>query len=133
MREIKFRAWDKEKKQWIFDVLIENGGNVGQAFVHSSEGYGGLIAVKNYPNKENIDIMQFTGLKDRNGKEIYDGDILKHVWDGDVMSHPGKRIFVVKQSPEAQYLSFGCLAAKPSYEIEVVGNIYENSEILEKQ
>ena len=70
MREIKFRCWDNEANVMLSDIsdgmMIQmNSGKVGWYDDH------GDFEEKNYP------LMQFTGLKDKDGKEIYEGDILK--------------------------------------------------------
>ena len=131
MKEIKFRAWDKIQKKWVYDILIENGGNIGQVFCHSSEGYGGIMAVKNYPNKENISLMQYTNLKDKNGKEIYEEDTLKQSpgfgceWDD--------RIGIVTYSGASFWFDMGGQAFvldDHDCDFEVIGNIYENPELI---
>jgi len=116
MREIKFRAWDKDKKVFVDDVLI------------TANKYGFLY--QNYNKCEfmgenrDIVIMQYTGLKDKNGKEIYEGDIIKlsdMVVDEIIFDYTGQ--FKPKKSTDFEAYGF----MKSS---EVIGNIYENPELL---
>lgn len=121
MRTIKFRAWDKKKKEMI----------VPDAIVNPLEGF---------PNYEH---MQFTGLLDKNGKEIYEGDVVK-IHNFKITWKHGEpkidwRIFEVRWN---RYLwSFhNSVISKPladydtsnlePYQIEVIGNVYSNPELL---
>ena len=132
-REIKFRLWSKIGKKFIetdnpdLDFVINNNG-----YLYSIENFYGEI---NILPQMDIEVLQFTGLQDRNGKEIYEGDILKYnfPYDGRL-----KHISLVKfVETEA---SFGLKDIYgneiPLYRIaannyfEVIGNIYENPELL---
>jgi len=76
MREIKFRVWHKRKACWISDeVFIDHTGKVDW---YSTETF-------NRPelNMDDIIVQQYTGLKDRNNQEIYEGDIVKVTYERD--------------------------------------------------
>lgn len=122
MRTIKFRAWEDTHK-----VMIPNVG-VHPHILEFHEDYKGYEEGSHTvcPRALNYHIMQFTGLTDKNGKEIYEGDIVKHL--------NGQCYEIIFQSARG---CFGCnwnaTAVPPSdsERWEVIGNIYENPELLE--
>lgn len=98
MREIKFRAWDKEDNRMIVDeqdfipLKVTNKG-VMRLSPHHSEDLWEII------DNSRFEIMQYTGLKDSNGKDIYEGDKVKfrkymNEYNGTV--HFEKGCFIVK-------------------------------------
>jgi len=127
MRELKFRAWDNKRRQWLslVNLHMDMTGTLFWSF-------GGECNFWGEPEKEGIILMQFTGLKDKNGKEIYEGDMLRPIimngciTDGIVEFKRG--CFIVRQiGAEGLY---DCLNTFRNFEI--IGNIHENPELLEQ-
>ena len=113
MREIKFRAWDKKQENMIYEGLsIELDGSIS---VHIT-GTSSLLI-----------LMQYTGLKDKNGKEIYEGDILKIHGSIDFRGRNVSVEFCMGAFRDSYYK--WNLFAK-SHEFEIIGNIYENPELI---
>ena len=127
MREIKFRAWYKGKK------II--GNVLGIDILHKETFFSNEdVDCYEHVDFKNIELMQYTGLKDKNNKEIYEGDIVK------LRANHG--IGVIKYSDEwgafiVEYVKPRPLAVLGmnyyKEDIEVLGNIYENSELLGEQ
>lgn len=125
MREIKFRIWDKELKRYDspnVHHLLKNDGIVSIVL---------NMDVQKISGNDRFIIQQYTGLKDKNGKEIYEGDIIAFgsteqedlfevVWDEDDAR------FVLDS-----YGGRGCWLIDVK-DREIIGNIFENPELLEK-
>lgn len=138
-REIKFRAWDKKTKEYFHISELWNSGTNPECF--NFDGW-----TDNFGNKgrlKDIAIEQYTGLKDVNSNEIYEGDIVKYTAeDGDSFLAPVKYFAAVDYPafdiptafiPYYWYFESNVLSAgMAENSIEVVGNIHDNLELLEE-
>jgi len=136
-RIYRFRAWDKINKRMCRVKRIEWG--IDDNFVVWIEWDEKDEHKEELRNSSRVDIMQYTGIKDKNGKEIYEGDIVK------CRDYYGARISDVRWSKE--YGVFYCIkkhehgcgrdSGKPlfitSRLTEVIGNVYENEELLKNK
>ena len=130
----KFRAWYKEWKEMgrVGEIRFDLDGSVSVVLFK-----GNYLDVSG--PREKIILMQSTGLFDKNGKEIFDGDILTdgHT-TGYIRNHPTLGFYTVDESSKEGYLSdtvgiedFEEAKKFMRNSIEVIGNIYENPELLE--
>lgn len=119
----KFRAWNKLASR----MYIVNGLHFDRGMVQYANNDNAIRFIK----LENIILMQSTGLKDKNGKEIFEGDIVKMAKD--VYSEP-TYYEIVRHRGGAYRLEsnqHGCELWLRHTNCEVIGNIYENPELLE--
>jgi len=127
MREIKFRAWDKR---------LMTGGPLGARmwFWELGKVDFDLLKAIDDSNKGHVALMQYTGLKDKNGKEIYEGDIVKDIMINGIEGLSYKVGFkdghFTLTSITNGYDRLGIW--NTHFSQEVIGNIYENKEHLEK-
>ena len=122
----KFRAWDKRFSEFVEDFFASEDGKIYKK--STDTGYGIAISRE---TSDKVILMQSTGLKDKNGKEIFEGDVVK--MSKDVYSEP-TYYEVVRHRGGAYRLEskqHGCELWLRHTDCEVVGNIYENRELLE--
>jgi len=131
MREIKFRAWNRlDKQMYWFDLMW---GNYRQG-----DGWIGMLPVgeTDKSKRRQIDpydceIIQYTGLHDRNSTEIYEGDVLlfpKGIWGGD----EDHRFVVEWDKSRAAFVGDGTPYDWQNY-CAVIGNVWENPQSTERQ
>lgn len=125
---LRFRAWDKEFKEMVqVDALVFD-----EQIIKATYKNGNVVKedIKNYV------LMQSTGLRDKNGKEIFEGDILKVTnlssWLEVVSFNKDKAMFVSKETErKVEETPLYDLFNTDIFEIEIIGNIHTNSELAE--
>lgn len=129
MREIKFRAWDKETRTMLGLVHQINFLNK-QLWAEGNGEHSFCCHLDKY------ELMQYTGLHDKNGKEIYEHDLVRG-WRGtvyEVVWQEGRYMFFDFKAWEHGYYDAYCEVTEMGQienTSEVIGNIYENKELLE--
>lgn len=123
MREYKFRLWDKEKEIMldVEKIDFDDCYYGGEMYVNTTNG-------SDYWNNELYSLMQYTGLHDKNGKEIYEGDIVKSFFvDTDEAGNEIYKYYIM----EVKYDEILCSYNIDKFmNLEVIGNIYDNKELL---
>lgn len=134
MRDIKFRAWDKKDNlMYKYVGIIGNRLILEYEFDEDWEEIDQTCYVDiDETNEEYFKIMQYTGIKDINGKEIYEGDVIQDVTDGikGVISWSDAKLMYLFENKSLRIELELCRLYVP--ELEIIGNIYENLGLLEQ-
>lgn len=151
MREIKFRAWDNKAKKWLLGYEHSNLGGFSMfgemmLFNEWSSVVNRFILQQTDRKPEDLILMQFTGLYDKNGKEIYEGDILKYTAHNGYGLFPGRLTvrwiaesgcFGYSHSDQSfrhNYISPFTEHDELQYDVlnycEIIGNIYETPDLI---
>lgn len=127
MREIKYKVWHIEHKKWIhdeLDIFLTSDGNVYEKY-----DYGYETCIRDITNA--VEVLFFTGLKDKNGKEIFEGYVVQTV--GTTLDDIGIVKFI-----DGSYLveafdgKDGWFLFQETEENEILGNVYDNPDLIQK-
>lgn len=124
MRVIKFRAWDKKNGVMFQPDKVRFEFFNGLGFVEPTDKDARSIA-------EEFDVMQFTGLSDKNGREIYEGDIVEirdHAFEGSIKIDG---VYEVGYNERMELCCGSLLLHRQLPYFTVIGNIYEHPHLLE--
>lgn len=144
MREIKFRAWDKERNKMYFFADFAIGTNAPSTEMRASmydpnkplgeDNYLYDTEADSWSSEDRIIFMQYTGLKDKNGKEIYEGDIVQAYKPNSYLDGSYAVIWDEKRGRWAYDSTFldrmYQVGSAGNLTCEVIGNIYENEDLL---
>ena len=150
MRELKFRAWHGgEKAMYQFQPSGDHAGQFEWLEVPRDEDSNRRPSIRHYKDwscsvfDSDFHIMQYTGLKDKNGTPIFEGDILATSNDGtdgaDVWSKEDYGYAVVREDTDNLFDGVRCKNWYPNEDntevyntryVEVIGNVYENPDLL---
>lgn len=132
-REVLYRGKRVDNGEWIFGDLIENQGRF---YIYQASNITTLpwdaknqIAVCGYEIEPETR-GEYTGLKDRNGKRIFEGDVVETPWDGwshGRLVHYKNGLFKAGTTSLCSFIG----ADSPEYHCEVIGNIHDNPELVE--
>lgn len=127
----KFRAWDSVEKKFVEHFFI-----TGNGLICNMEKPTPDFKLPTHIEKSELILMQSTGLKDKNGKEIFEGDILAFETDDEVINvnvfwDEEHALFMFESKKYNEQEPLAELVENNTYPFEIIDNIYENKDILE--
>ena len=119
MNETEFRAWDEPNKTMVYEnTYCCDLGITFDGQVFCDDSYYGI-------HNSNFVLMQYTGFKDKNGRKIYEGDII-----GNIPYHYERYHYYIKDLDGFFFAKYDDQMHIPFEECEVIGNIHENPELM---
>lgn len=143
-REIKFRGKDVDTNQWVYgSLMVYNKHHPTITWVDDTEPVEKKHTCVVYPDS----VGEYTGLRDKNGQEIYEGDIIKTPLNNLVAVQFGYKEHIIKHTKLRIFESFACYGwivinlknditeyfDSTIFKGEVIGNVFDNSELLNEQ
>lgn len=130
-REIKFRAWDKLTKKMRVVKSISWMYEDKKPRFQLLDAYRYGVCYSLLRDESDIILMQFIGLKDKNGKEVYEGDIVRLDTPQNPY-HPTRTKTIIWSQRFAQFCVDPCTSIMGWKSVEVIGNIHQNPELMEQ-